>query len=132
MRNIFLATVFAFGAAMPAAAADNVPETDITFEVPTVEMDGYASVDMNDFDTQDLEGEAVWSSVTNERIGDVGEVVRAQDGTIYIEMDIGGFLDIGDKDIVVPLDQVAIYSGDDVRVYIAATEEQLEAYPEYR
>lgn len=132
MRSILLATVFAFGTALPVAADDGFTTSDVNFEVPTMDIDGYTPLSRDLYDTQDLEGEAVWSSVTNERIGDVYNVVRGNDGTTYIQMEIGGFLDIGDKDIAVPLDEVAIYSGEDVRVYLNATEEQLEAFPAYR
>lgn len=132
MYRIITVTAISALLAGPAAAQVVVPTTDVTFEVPTeVEYDGYAYDETFDVETQDLEGEAVWSSISNERIGDVDEVMSV-DGTMYVKMDIGGFLGIGDKDIAVPMDQARIYvnqDDDDVRVYLNATEEQLETYP---
>lgn len=132
MRHLMATTALAALIAVPAAAQVTVPTTEIRFEVPTeIEGGGWSNVDV---ETQDLEGEAVWSSITNERIGDVDSVIVDADGKRYIEASIGGFWDIGDKDILLPMDQVGIFTNtedDDVRVYVAATEEQLEAYPEY-
>ena len=132
MRHLMATAALAAMFAVPAQAQVAVPTTEIEFEVPTdVDLGGWSMIDV---DTQDLEGEAVWSSVTNERIGDVDSVVVDADGKRYIEASIGGFWDLGDKDILLPMDQVGVFTNtedDDVRVYVAATEEQLEAYPEY-
>lgn len=118
------------------AAAQEVPETDIVLVAPTVEVEGYGPYDYEADPTleQTLDDADVYSSITNEDIGEVDDVhagVGADD--TFLELEVGGFLDIGDKDIAVPLDQVSIYRGqdDDYRVYIEATEEQLEDYPEY-
>ena len=138
MRAIFTATALSLIIAAPAGAQDqthaNPPRTDIVFAAPTVSVDGYEryDYDANTFEMSDLEGEAVYSSTTNERIGDVNEVYPgAGDTPTYIGMRIGGFIGIGDRDIAVPLDQVSLYRGDDWRVYIEATEAEIEAYPEY-
>lgn len=132
MRHLLATTALAALIALPAAAQVQAPMTEIRFEVPTaIEGGTWTALDI---DTQDLEGEAVWSSITNERIGDVDAVVVDANGKRFIEASIGGFWDIGDKDILLPMDQVGIFTNtedDDVRVYVAATEEQLEQYPEY-
>lgn len=134
MRTILTATAIAALMASPGAAQVVVPETEIEFEVPTeLDYDGYGMTEF-DVESQDLDDEAVWSSVTNERIGNVNDVVMGADGERYIAASIGGFLNIGDKDILLPMDEVGVYvntEDDDVRVYVNATEEQLEAYPEF-
>lgn len=103
---------------------------------PIAEVEGYEPYDYAADSTLDetLDDADVYSSITNEDIGEVDDVHTGvgEDDT-FLELEIGGFLDNGDKDIAVPIDQVSIYRGedDDYRVYIEATEEQLEDYPEY-
>lgn len=133
----YLTTLAAFSLAFAGSAtAQDAPETDIVFVAPTVEVEGYEPYDYEaDATLEDtLDDADVYSSITNEDIGEVDDVHAGigPNGT-YLELEIGGFLDIGDKDIAVPIDQVSIYRGvdDDYRVYIEATEEQLEDYPEY-
>ncbi|MCF6369890.1 PRC-barrel domain-containing protein [Rhizobium halophilum] len=104
--------------------------------LPTVEVDGYQPYDYAADTTLEatLDDADVYSSITGEDIGEVDDVhTDAATNRTYLELEIGGFLDIGDKDVAVPIDQVSIYRGadDDYRVYIAATEEQVKAYPEF-
>ena len=110
-----------------------VPETDIILVAPSVESDGYAPSDYA-ADTslaETLDDADVYSSITGKDIGEVDDVHAGAGGTI-LELEIGGFLDIGDKDIAIPIDQVSIYrNSDEYRVYVAATEDQLKQYPEY-
>jgi hypothetical protein len=133
MRTMTAIAALSIGLVVPAAAQD-VPETDIVFTAPEIEVEGYeiVDVDTDEMIIEALEDEAVYSSITNERIGEVDEVYTdTAAGETYIGMEIGGWLDIGDKDIAVPMDQVTIYRGEDYRVYVDATEEQIEDYPEY-
>lgn len=128
------AIALALGLATPAAAQVAVPETDIVFTAPATEVEGYEIVDVETDAVilEELEDEALYSSITNERIGEVDDVyTETAGGNTYLGLEVGGWLGIGSKEIAVPLDQVSIYRGDDWRVYIQATEEQLEAYPEY-
>lgn len=135
MRTMTAIAALSIGLAMPAAAQEpNVPETDIVFTAPQVAVEGYDLVDLDvdGMTVAELEDEGVFSSITNERIGEVDEVYTDPNtGETWLEMEIGGWLDIGDRDITVPMDQVSVYRGEDYRVYIEATEEQIEAYPEY-
>jgi hypothetical protein len=119
-----------------AAAQVTAPDTDIVLVAPEVEVEGYQPYDYEaDANLEDtLDDADVYSSITSEDIGEVDDVhAGATADDTFLELEIGGFLDIGDKDIAVPLDQVSIYRGadDDYRVYIEATEEQLEDYPEF-
>jgi hypothetical protein len=133
----FLTTLAAFSIAYTGAAVaqTDAPETDIVFVAPAVEVEGFAPYDVTADTTLDqtLDDADVYSSISNEDIGEVDDVhTGSTAGDTYLELEIGGFLDIGDKDIAVPLDQVSILRGEDgYRVYIEATEEQLEDYPEY-
>tara|TARA_R110002020_G_scaffold35195_16_gene106354 strand:+ start:2858 stop:3238 length:381 start_codon:yes stop_codon:yes gene_type:complete len=118
-----------------AVAQITVPATDVVLVAPTIEVDGYQPYDYAADTTLEvtLDDADVYSSVTGEDIGEVDDVhTDSATGTTYLELEIGGFLDIGDKDIAVPLEQVSVYrGGDEYRVYVAATEDQLKSYPEF-
>jgi len=65
-------------------------------------------------------------------IGEVDEIVRSNDDNKpYAVISAGGWFDIGDKDIVVPLDQLKMQNGLVVVPDSAATEEQLKNRPAY-
>lgn len=72
---------------------------------------------------------------SDEWIGDVSELVLTEDGQITdIVMDIGGFLGIGAKTVRLALDDIDILretGGDEVRIYVPMTREELEALPTY-
>lgn len=134
MRLIVPLAALSLACAGSAAAQVTMPETDVVLVAPTVEVEGYEPYDYAADTTLEvtLDDADVYSSITGEDIGEVDDVHMGAGGGTYVELEIGGFLDIGDKDIAVPIDQVSIYrSGDEYRVYIEATEEQLEALPEY-
>jgi PRC-barrel domain len=64
-----------------------------------------------------------------EEIGDADEVlVDASGQPVAISADVGGFLGLGDKDVVIGLDQVT-KDGDNLKV--SMTKEQIEALPEF-
>lgn len=59
----------------------------------------------------------------------------SQDGTIEkVILDVGGFLGIGEREVAVTFDELQIIrneDGSDLRVYVGATKEELEAQPDY-
>ena len=64
-----------------------------------------------------------------EEIGDVDEVlVDASAKPVAISADVGGFLGMGEKEVVIGLDQVA-RDGDHLKV--AMTKDQISALPEF-
>jgi sporulation protein YlmC with PRC-barrel domain len=68
-------------------------------------------------------------SATGEEIGEVDEVLMNADGQIVaLVAEVGGFLGIGDKDVVLQLDQVQL-QGD--RLTVDMTKEQLEQLPDW-
>jgi sporulation protein YlmC with PRC-barrel domain len=81
------------------------------------------------FLADDLEGEDVYGSM-NEEIGDVSDIVLAADGTVAaIVIEVGGFLGIGQKDVLVDWNAVEIVSegDDDLRILAPTlTREMLE------
>jgi hypothetical protein len=136
MNRITLAACAAL-VALPAAAQIVVPQTDTAFIRPEVAVDGYLPFDGIDgalAEVDDLADADLYSSITGDEIGEVEDMVADASGQIrFVELDVGGFLGLGEKHVLVPFDQVRILArgDDDYRVYIEATEEQLEEYPRY-
>jgi len=160
MRAFTIAAV-CLGLAVPAVAQPQLPETDMQFTPPDIQVEGFGRVDLSamSINLVALEGEAVYSAATNDRIGEVDDVYADSTGQNHLlGLEIGGFLEIGDKEMVVPLDEVAVYRRlpiepdttmdggmaerdatvalpthrvEDYRVYIDATEDELDDYPEF-
>ena len=104
-----------------------------TFERPALSFEGYQDVSTA-LVAEEIDGARLYDVQDND-IGEVGDLVMASDGTTIekIVLDVGGFLGIGEHEIAVSPDQLQFLKGEqgDVRVYIAASQEQLEAMPEY-
>lgn len=113
---------------------------DNAFDVdPNYTVDGYEPYTDGDYNQMLTEGDVeearLYSAVTGEEIGEVEDAI-SENGTVSaLVLDIGGFLGLGEHTITVRPDQVS-YVRDpgllsSVRVYINATEEQLQDYPSY-
>ncbi len=76
----------------------------------------------------EMDGMSIYDS-TGERVGEVDDILIGEDGTsMAASLDIGGFLGIGEKDVVVPLDSLTM--GEDGLV-TTMDREGLESLPEY-
>lgn len=101
--------------------------------MPAVEVDGYENVSYEEMTADDLTGANVYGA-DNEDMGEVSELLLNDDGSLdRAVLDIGGFLGLGEHSIAVTFEELQIVRGEggDVRVYIDATQEELEAQPEY-
>ena len=101
---------------------------------PAFEREGYETVAMDQLNTEDLTGMRVYGA-EDEDIGEISELVMSADGQ-GIEaavLDIGGFLGLGEHQIAVTLDELQIMrDGAGLgRAYVDATQEELEAQPQY-
>ena len=116
-------------AADPAATA---AVTD-TMRKPIV-RDGFVAADGEYLTRTKLEGAGVYDA-NDALIGEVGAVVMSADGKVtQTVIDVGGFLGIGEKPVALNLMDVDILrneAGDEVRVYLNKTREQLDAMPSY-
>ena len=96
--------------------------------------DGYVETAAADLTSEELTGVAVYGP-NDERIGEVSNIVLASDGQVQgAVVDVGGFLGIGEKPVELNFSEVDIMKeqdGDDLRIHVAMTKEQLEALPEY-
>jgi sporulation protein YlmC with PRC-barrel domain len=106
------------------SAADNTAATG---------RQDYAIVDVSTMGTDELIGASVYS-FDNDNLGDIGEIVLAEDGkTDAIIIDVGGFLGIGEKPVAVAFEDLEFRADENGTLYVFTqfTEEQLEAATEY-
>jgi hypothetical protein len=74
--------------------------------------------------------------VNDESVGSIDELIVDDKGVITnVIVDFGGFLGLGTSQVQVGFDELTVLANDgrnDVRVYIDATKEQIQAQPQYR
>ena len=101
---------------------------------PAFEREGYETVMSGDFTSEEMTGMRLYS-VQDEDIGEIKDLIMADDGQSIerVVLDIGGFLGLGEHQVAVTLDELQIMRDPDGlnRAYIDATQEELEAQPEY-
>jgi hypothetical protein len=66
----------------------------------------------------------------NEKLGDVDHVVSGPDGKAHVVIGHGGFLGLGERKALIPLEQLALR--EDRLVADRLTDEQIKALPEYQ
>lgn len=96
--------------------------------------DGYTAATPEALTADALTGATVYDA-TDENVGEIGELILGSDGQITnVVVDVGGFLGMGEKHVSLNLSELQILrndNGDDLRVYVSQTKEQLEAMPDY-
>lgn len=112
-------------ATSPDAGAPPAARSDTMTSNPST---GTAEVKGNKLIGADVKG------ASNEKIGDVTEVLVSTDGKVNaIIVSVGGFLGMGDRRVALPWEQLRFSSeGSDLVVMASATKEQLKEMPEYR
>lgn len=99
---------------------------------PDIEREGFMRTSIEEIEATQLTGATVYGT-QDEEVGEIGDLVMSQDGQVEAAvLDAGGFLGIGESNVQVPFSDLTILrsqEGDELRVYINATEEQLESYP---
>lgn len=118
----------------PADGANVAENRDGTDREPIM-REGYQAAATEDLNTEMLTGAPVYDS-TDEWIGEIAELLVNDQGQITdAVVDVGGFLGIGEKPVQLALDDIDILrqaeGGDDVRIYVSMTKEELEAMPTY-
>lgn len=104
------------------------------FAAPQVEREGFAQAEAGEISVDNLIGSNVYD-INDDNIGSVNDVVIMDNGEPgYVVVDIGGFLGIGTHTVALGFDEVTVMrtdGWDDVRIYVEATQDQLETMPEY-
>ena len=112
--------------ATATSEAMNDVEAEVEAEMSDI-MDGFVMVDIASVAQEDLVGATVYGT-EYENVGEIGELIEA--GAV---IEVGGFLGLGEKQVLIPMEDLHVYAGADgeIRVHVVATEESLEALPEY-
>ena len=101
---------------------------------PPIAREGFVAAAAEDFTADRLQGAAVYDA-NDERVGEVGEILLSEDGQVSdLVIDVGGFLGIGEKPVALPMDSVDILrqdGGEEIRVYVSQTEDELEGMERY-
>ena len=102
---------------------------------PDITREGFAAVDFTTMDLTQLLGVRVYD-INDERIGEVDRWIGGGEGALPegAVIDVGGFLGLGERPVAVELSAMTVLAGaegDDLRVYVDATEDRLEALPEW-
>ena len=86
-----------------------------------------------DLTTEDVTGARVYDA-NDEWIGEVNSLIIASDGQLREAIiDVGGFLGMGEKQVSLTMEELTIQQGNgDLRIYLDATEEQLNQMPEWQ
>ncbi len=129
------------GATEPEVDAAVVPEVepetnmaDTAFVGPEIAREGYRMTSVAEVDVESLTGSTVYD-VNDETVGEVGDLIMNADGQVQDAIiDVGGFLGLGEKPVLVSFNELTLMqseAGDDLRVYIDRTEDQLEDMEAY-
>ncbi|MGO4854156.1 PRC-barrel domain-containing protein [Phaeovulum sp. W22_SRMD_FR3] len=114
---------------MTAPAADATGST-----MAMTPPEGYVAAAPEEMTAENLTGTAVYGS-DNAKIGEVGKLLLDGNGQITeAVIDVGGFLGLGEKPVALPIGDINIVKaaeGDELRVYVGDTKDQLKAMPEY-
>ncbi|WP_156829342.1 PRC-barrel domain-containing protein [Amorphus coralli] len=107
--------------------------------------DGAMTADTGDMATEQPEGTYLASELTGEPVQNaegedlagIEDFVIGQDGAIsHVIVSFGGFLGLGDKEVMLPWDQFEITTDpedeDDLIARLNMTEEEIEALPEFK
>ncbi len=120
-------------AAGTAAPAGGMMAGD-AWQRPAMQADGYTDVPADQVTADTLTGATVYGP-DNQSIGNVDDLIVGSDGKVTDAIiDVGGFLGMGSHRVKVSFDEMQIMqdaNGGDVRVNVSATQDQLEARPEY-
>lgn len=104
---------------------------------PRFAHEGYSPVESRAMIVSDLENATVYGR-DDVTIGTISALMAAADGRITdVVIDIGGFLGMGTRSVSMPFDELTVLRrtqkvrGDDLRVYVDATEDALKAMPQH-
>jgi uncharacterized protein YrrD len=121
-------------AAQPGAQQDQWRGDRQTMVAPQMQREGMQQAQPAEITADNLIGANVYD-VNDENIGSVSDVIMDPQGQAqYAVVDIGGFLGLGTHTVAIGFDEMQVLHDEgwaDLRVYVDATQEQLENMPEY-
>jgi uncharacterized protein YrrD len=101
---------------------------------PQMQREGFQQAEAQEITADNLLGANVYD-VNDENIGSVSDIVMGAEGQAeYAVIDIGGFLGLGTHTVAIGFDEMQVLHDEgwaDLRVYVDASQEELENMPEY-
>lgn len=105
---------------------------------PAYEREGYQNAEMAEVEkltAEAINGSYVYGS-NDETVGEIDDLMVGDDGKLTgAVINVGGFLGIGEKPVLVNFEEIQVLrneDGSDYRFYINSTKEQLEQMPEHQ
>ncbi|MBU2867789.1 PRC-barrel domain-containing protein [Pacificibacter marinus] len=115
-----------------AQATDTMMTSDM-WTRPTTARDGYMMISDADVTADNLLNAPIYGA-GDAQLGEIEELVIEDNGTVKAALvDVGGFLGLGEKRIEISYDELQIMredDGDALRIFVSATQDQLEERPE--
>lgn len=126
--------VAAGGAVVPVGTIARTTTDEARFTPPQVTRDGYDRVAATDLSSGMLVGQSVYG-MSDRSVGKIDNLILDDQGAITaVIIDFGGFLGMGTSQVAVGYDELTVLTDgrrSDVRVYVDATREQVQARPRY-
>ena len=99
-----------------------------------ISREGYIAAHVHHLSTDAVKGAKVYGR-NDDSVGSISSLKLGPDGKLtHAVIDVGGFLGMGTHPVAVPFSSLIVLrekDGSDVRVYLNATEEQLNEMPKY-
>jgi len=146
-EDLIAAPAFVVADETPSTAASPAPATDMAASttapgagvttVPTAGIGDYiATLGPEQYLSQTLIGDEVNAGVSSdsEKIGNINDLILSADGRVEgFVVGVGGFLGLGEKDVGVPFDNIAMTRDEtgDAHAALAASKEQLRGAPTF-
>jgi sporulation protein YlmC with PRC-barrel domain len=106
----------------------------VQMDAPMIEREGWVKRSGGTMTLEELVGTRVYTA-QDDRIGEIDNVVINEKGDILgAVLGVGGFIGIGEKDVIVTFDSLTLLQetdGSALRAYVDATEESMEELPAY-
>ncbi|MFQ6547359.1 PRC-barrel domain-containing protein [Aestuariibius sp. 2305UL40-4] len=107
----------------------------VQYTAPSVQLEGFSTADAAAIPAEQLDGARVYST-DESSVGEIGELLVDTEGNLAAAViEVGGFLGFGEKPVGVEISELQIMQsaeGGSLRVYIDATEDQLQELPDYQ
>jgi sporulation protein YlmC with PRC-barrel domain len=118
----------------PATTDQSAAQTTMTTTKAGASSLTVSGIDANNvMMASNMIGTTVYSN-NNENVGDINDIIIGKDGRVQgVVIGVGGFLGLGEKDVLIPLDRLQ-FSRDDnnnQRMVIADTKQDLENAPAF-
>jgi sporulation protein YlmC with PRC-barrel domain len=119
------------GTSTDTAAAESGASTDMAASLPGSEAE-FIDMGEGQIRASTMLGKEVFGQ-DEDSIGEVADLVLQDDGqTRAAIIDVGGFLGVGEKRVAIPFNEIqTAQEGDNVKLTVAMSREQLEQAPEY-